>query len=179
MASVSFCSVCPSLFFELRKLTFANWFFRTFTPAIDLNTIPGHVSPTDDLERDHVLNQRIRLFSWIQPCHLDLPVPTPSSTPETSQPMTLSTSTDSPTIEVPTNGSDTSPRTTPTPTSPEAQKHRQTQGFLDFARRELVKINQYKAPRDKLICVLNSCKVIFGESLSSFYLFAGVLTHLR
>lgn len=27
---------------------------------------------------------------------------------------------------------------------------------------ELVKINHYKAPRDKLICILNSCKVIFG-----------------
>ncbi|KAF9006165.1 hypothetical protein BDQ17DRAFT_1389729 [Cyathus striatus] len=28
--------------------------------------------------------------------------------------------------------------------------------------RELLKINHYKAPRDKLICVLNCCKVIFG-----------------
>jgi hypothetical protein len=27
---------------------------------------------------------------------------------------------------------------------------------------ELLKINHYKAPRDKLICILNSCKVIFG-----------------
>jgi hypothetical protein len=27
---------------------------------------------------------------------------------------------------------------------------------------ELLKINHYKAPRDKLICVLNCCKVIFG-----------------
>src|SRR6267154_2938262 len=27
---------------------------------------------------------------------------------------------------------------------------------------ELVKINHYKAPRDKLICILNCCKVIFG-----------------
>ena len=28
---------------------------------------------------------------------------------------------------------------------------------------ELVKINHYKAPRDKLICILNCCKVIFGQ----------------
>lgn len=28
--------------------------------------------------------------------------------------------------------------------------------------KELLKINNYKAPRDKLICILNSCKVIFG-----------------
>jgi hypothetical protein len=28
---------------------------------------------------------------------------------------------------------------------------------------ELLKINHYKAPRDKMICILNCCKVIFGE----------------
>ena len=31
---------------------------------------------------------------------------------------------------------------------------------------ELLKINHYKAPRDKLICILNCCKVIFGPLLS-------------
>jgi hypothetical protein len=31
---------------------------------------------------------------------------------------------------------------------------------------ELVKINHYKAPRDKLICILNCCKVIFGQLFS-------------
>lgn len=35
-------------------------------------------------------------------------------------------------------------------------------GFIDFAVQELLKINHYKAPRDKLICILNVCKVIFG-----------------
>lgn len=29
-------------------------------------------------------------------------------------------------------------------------------------RQEILKINNYKAPRDKLICILNCCKVIFG-----------------
>ena len=28
---------------------------------------------------------------------------------------------------------------------------------------ELLKIKTYRAPRDKVICVLNCCKVIFGE----------------
>ena len=28
---------------------------------------------------------------------------------------------------------------------------------------ELRKIMTYRAPRDKIICVLNCCKVIFGE----------------
>ncbi|KAJ7180776.1 hypothetical protein C8R46DRAFT_593255 [Mycena filopes] len=35
-------------------------------------------------------------------------------------------------------------------------------GFLMFAQQELLKVNHYKAPRDKLICILNCCKVIFG-----------------
>ncbi|KAI7851596.1 hypothetical protein BDC45DRAFT_486285, partial [Circinella umbellata] len=36
------------------------------------------------------------------------------------------------------------------------------ESFLTFAETELLKINNYKAPRDKLICILNCCKVIFG-----------------
>jgi Vacuolar sorting protein 9 (VPS9) domain len=32
---------------------------------------------------------------------------------------------------------------------------------------ELLKIKTYRAPRDKVICVLNCCKVIFGELLCS------------
>lgn len=34
--------------------------------------------------------------------------------------------------------------------------------FLTLAQQELLKINSYRAPRDKVICVLNACKVIFG-----------------
>lgn len=34
--------------------------------------------------------------------------------------------------------------------------------FLILAQQELVKIKTYRAPRDKIICVLNCCKVIFG-----------------
>ncbi|KAI8099025.1 uncharacterized protein BX664DRAFT_11508 [Halteromyces radiatus] len=36
------------------------------------------------------------------------------------------------------------------------------ESFMTFAESELLKINNYKAPRDKLICILNCCKVIFG-----------------
>lgn len=32
----------------------------------------------------------------------------------------------------------------------------------DSSLQELLKIGHYKAPRDKLICILNCCKVIFG-----------------
>lgn len=34
--------------------------------------------------------------------------------------------------------------------------------FYAYACDELNKINQYKAPRDKIICILNCCKVVFG-----------------
>lgn len=36
---------------------------------------------------------------------------------------------------------------------------------------ELLKIKSYRAPRDKIICVLNCCKVIFGESGGFFMRF--------
>ena len=32
--------------------------------------------------------------------------------------------------------------------------------FWQLARKELQKINMYKAPRDKLVCILHCCKVI-------------------
>lgn len=36
------------------------------------------------------------------------------------------------------------------------------QTFLEYAITELNKINNYRAPRDKIICILNSCKIIFS-----------------
>lgn len=34
--------------------------------------------------------------------------------------------------------------------------------YFEFAQTELLKINSYRAPRDKLICILNCCIVLFG-----------------
>ncbi|KAK6458111.1 uncharacterized protein RJT20DRAFT_126032 [Scheffersomyces xylosifermentans] len=34
--------------------------------------------------------------------------------------------------------------------------------FVDYAIAELNKINNYRAPRDKIICILNACKIIFS-----------------
>merc|ERR1712054_468493 len=34
------------------------------------------------------------------------------------------------------------------------------EAHLDLARAEILKINAYKAPRDKLVCILNACKVV-------------------
>ncbi|KAI0255953.1 hypothetical protein BJV78DRAFT_1119095 [Lactifluus subvellereus] len=97
----------------MEKLVMNRLYDFTFTPQMARSNPPRPIT-TDDLERDRVLTQRIALFRWIQPAHLDVPI---------------------------TEGAN---------------------GFLLFAQQELVKINHYKAPRDKLICILNCCKVIFG-----------------
>ncbi|SCU93942.1 LAMI_0E16138g1_1 [Lachancea mirantina] len=34
--------------------------------------------------------------------------------------------------------------------------------FAKMAGKELGRVNQYRAPRDKMVCILNACKVIFG-----------------
>ena len=46
--------------------------FSTFTPQMARSNPPRPIT-TDDLERDRVLSQRISLFGWIQPAHLDVP----------------------------------------------------------------------------------------------------------
>ncbi|PWN42123.1 hypothetical protein IE81DRAFT_347693 [Ceraceosorus guamensis] len=96
----------------MEKLIMNRLYSFTFSPAIARD---GRWKvQTDDLERDRVFRQRVRLFEWIREEHLDVP------------------------------------------------RGEHSQSFVDFAKHELLKINHYKAPRDKLICVLNSCKVIFG-----------------
>lgn len=97
----------------MEKLVMNRLYDYTFTPQV-ARMVPPRPITSDDLERDRVLSQRIALFKWVEPHHLDIP--------------------DGPGFE----------------------------GFLMFAQQELLKINHYKAPRDKLICILNCCKVIFG-----------------
>lgn len=105
----------------------------TFTPQIDRST---RKVTTDDLERDHVLRQRIRLFDWVREEHLDIPVG------EGSQGFTKFAE-----------------------QGKRLLFYSRCTGLLELFSLELLKINHYKAPRDKLICILNSCKVIFGELL--------------
>ncbi|KAI0036221.1 hypothetical protein K488DRAFT_8421, partial [Vararia minispora EC-137] len=98
----------------MEKLVMNRLYDYIFTPQV-ARAVPPRPITADDLERDRVLAQRIALFGWIEPRHLDVPV---------------------------ADG---------------------TNGFLMFAQQvELIKVNHYKAPRDKLICILNCCKVIFG-----------------
>ncbi|KAF9224036.1 hypothetical protein BS17DRAFT_704291 [Gyrodon lividus] len=101
----------------MEKLVMNKLYDFTFTPSLPLLAPPRPVT-ADDLERDRILAQRINLFRWVMPSHLDIPE-----------------------LE---------------------RKDAGIRGFLEFAQQELCKVNHYKAPRDKLICILNCCKVIFG-----------------
>jgi Rab5 GDP/GTP exchange factor len=61
------------LFAHSQPCFLINFCFSTFTPQIAHSNPPRPIT-TDDLERDRVLTQRIALFGWIQPAHLDVPV---------------------------------------------------------------------------------------------------------
>ena len=87
----------------MEKLVMNRLYMHTFCSAA-----------TDDAEQDEIIHQKIQIFRWIKPRHLDIP-------------------------ETPHNES-----------------------FFNFAVTELLKMNSYRAPRDKLICILNCCIVIFG-----------------
>lgn len=120
----------------MEKLVMNRLYSQTFSPAIapvagsPRKAGKGSRSPADmanpygpgrrgqhqeDVERDEVIAQKLRIYGWIQEHHLDIG-----------------------TIN---------------------DKGRK---FLTLAQQELLKINTYRAPRDKVICVLNCCKVIFG-----------------
>jgi Rab5 GDP/GTP exchange factor len=118
----------------MEKLVMNRLYAQTFSPAIpppaqlprsrsrgrrkDVEKIlgPGRKGQhQEDVERDDILAQKIRIYSWVKEEHLDIP-----------------------------------------PVGPNGER------FLRLAQQELLKIKSYRAPRDKVICVLNSCKVIFG-----------------
>ncbi|CAE6350015.1 unnamed protein product [Rhizoctonia solani] len=128
----------------MEKLVMNRIYEFTFTPQIARS---GRPVTTDDLERDRVLKQRIGLFQWIKPEHLDIPMKLKD--PEE--------------IESEAVPSGQPPVENSSPTNAEKSADSEiSMGFLLFAQQEMNKIDHYKAPRDKLICVLNSCKVIFG-----------------
>ncbi|KAI9713825.1 MAG: hypothetical protein M1820_000555 [Bogoriella megaspora] len=115
----------------MEKLVMNRLYSQTFSPAIpppeptsskNRKKVPQGTNGTgrtgqhqEDVERDEVLAQRVRIYGWVREEHLDI--------------------------------------------KPVGDKGRK---FLKLAQQELIKINTYRAPRDKVICVLNCCKVIFG-----------------
>lgn len=110
----------------MEKLVMNRLYTQTFSPAIPLHDGKGRVDERfpgrrgqhqEDVERDSILSQKVRIYSWIREEHLDI--------------------------------GDT--------VSGEGGRR-----FLELAVKEMLKIGSYRAPRDKVICVLNCCKVIFG-----------------
>lgn len=87
----------------MEKLVMTKIYPWTFTPG-----------GSDDAKTDKRLERKIRLHSWVEEQHLDIP-------PALRQ-----------------------------------------LGYINLAKQELVKMNEYKAPRDKIICILNSCKILLG-----------------
>ncbi|KAL8795254.1 MAG: hypothetical protein Q9195_002265 [Heterodermia aff. obscurata] len=116
----------------MEKLVMNRLYSQTFSPAIapappvqdskgKKKNIANLLGPArkgqhqEDIERDDILGQKIRIYGWVEEIHLDIP--------------------------------------------PVDESGRR---FLSLAQQELLKIKTYRAPRDKVICVLNCCKVIFG-----------------
>ncbi|KAJ5449023.1 Vacuolar sorting protein 9 subgroup [Penicillium cf. griseofulvum] len=118
----------------MEKLVMNRLYSQTFSPAIPAPpTIPRSASRSrrrelerlhgpwrrgqhqEDIERDDILAQKIRIYSWVNETHLDIPTVSGGG-----------------------------------------------RRFLNLAQQEISKINGYRAPRDKVICILNCCKVIFG-----------------
>ncbi|MCJ1403581.1 hypothetical protein MMC11_006804 [Xylographa trunciseda] len=116
----------------MEKLVMNRLYSQTFSPAIPAaipipsakgkrKTVEKPLDPgrrgqhQEDIERDEVLAQKVRIYGWVKEEHLDI--------------------------------------------RPVGDGGRR---FLLLAQQELLKIKSYRAPRDKVICVLNCCKVIFG-----------------
>lgn len=116
----------------MEKLVMNRLYAQTFSPAIplppqpsrgkakkkDLDKVAGsgrRGQHQEDIERDEILAQKVRIYGWIKEDHLDIP-----------------------------------------PVGAGGER------FLKLAQQELLKIKGYRAPRDKVICVLNCCKVIVG-----------------
>lgn len=47
-------------------------------------------------------------------------------------------------------------------TQSKRERNSESIDYMDYAINELNKINKFRAPRDKIICILNACKIIFS-----------------
>ena len=135
----------------MEKLVMNRLYSQTFSPAIPASTPvqvakgkkkaverplgPGRKGQhQEDIERDDILAQKVRIYGWVQEKHLDI------------QPI-----------------GDSGRRFLTLAQQGEASPSMCKLVFRPNIVTELLKINTYRAPRDKVICVLNCCKVIFGK----------------
>ncbi|KAK8117135.1 uncharacterized protein PG998_005416 [Apiospora kogelbergensis] len=136
----------------MEKLVMNRLYTQTFSPAIPPpQPIPGAkpkrrggerpMGPgrrgqhQEDVERDEILTQKINIYGWVREEHLDIP---PAS--ESGKRF----------LNLAQQGSSKKVTSYAIGTAANSK----------YA--ELLKIRSYRAPRDKIICVLNCCKVIFG-----------------
>jgi hypothetical protein len=133
----------------MEKLVMNRLYTQTFSPAIlPPQPIPGSkpkrrggerpMGPgrrgqhQEDVERDDILAQKVSIYGWVREEHLDIPAIGDSG----KRFLIL------------------------------AEQGSIERFFKKLHRLtltlELLKIKTYRAPRDKIICVLNCCKVIFG-----------------
>ena len=135
----------------MEKLVMNRLYSQTFSPAIpapapvqlakgkrkavDRALVPGRKGQhQEDIERDEILAQKVRIYGWVQEKHLDIP------------PV-----------------GDSGRRFLILAQQGEASLSILQLSFRPDVTTELLKIKTYRAPRDKVICVLNCCKVIFGR----------------
>jgi len=91
---------------------------------------------TDDTNQDDIISKKMQLFRWVEALHFDIKLSA------SCEPLLKTAQDGSPTSAA--LGVNCSPLSLP------------------FSGIELLKLNKYKAPRDKVICILNCCKVIFS-----------------
>ena len=114
---------------------------RCFSPAI-----------TDDTEKDKILREKISLFRWVEEEHLDI-----TAHPQNQAFLSFARS-----------GNILSKVLFIATTAYTLCDNNRSNPYFSILL-ELLKINNFKSPRDKLICILNCCTVmIFGllESMS-------------
>lgn len=145
----------------MEKLVMNRLYTQTFSPAIPPpQPLPGskgkrrggerQMGPgrkgqhQEDVERDEILAQKVSIYGWIREEHLDIPPVADSG----KRFLLL------------------------------AQQGKLLKSKFDYdlltLPTELLKIKTYRAPRDKIICVLNCCKVIFGRT---YEVFSSVITN--
>ncbi|KAI9043353.1 uncharacterized protein KD926_003883 [Aspergillus affinis] len=136
----------------MEKLVMNRLYFQTFSPTIPAPpSIPRSASRSkrrelerlhgpwrrgqhqEDIERDEVLAQKMRIYRWVKEGHLDIP-------PVGNQGARF--------LNLAQQGESTS--------------NLRFKASCFSPKPEISKINGYRAPRDKVICILNCCKVIFG-----------------
>lgn len=137
----------------MEKLVMNRLYSQTFSPAIPapapVQVVKGKKKATEralgpgrkgqhqeDIERDEILAQKVRIYGWVQEKHLDIP------------PI-----------------GDSGRNFLMLAQQGEASLSLGKLRFRSDVATELLKIKTYRAPRDKVICVLNCCKVIFGKRM--------------